>query len=166
MTAARNPALGVSVGIPAPWVLTLVKGKRPYRPQWQTEKPLGRAFIEGEMQSGHATGLGLRLGEVSGGLVAVDLDGPSTSDYLKVNGWDLPPTVGWTSGKTGRAQWLYQIPKSLWENLDNRKVLETGIEGEQVEIRWNHHQSVLPPSVHPETGKPYQWLTSPDVAPV
>ncbi len=151
---------------PREWSLTPVQRKRPYRPNWQSEPPLDRDSIEQELKSGRATGVGLRLGEDSGGLVAVDLDGISASQFLKVNGLELPPTVSWTSGKPGRSQHLYSIPEEKRSQLQNRKVIETGVIGEQVELRWNNHQSVLPPSIHPDTGKPYQWINAPDLSDV
>ena len=131
---------GVSVGYPPTWLLTPVKGKRPYRDGWQSEPALDRKLIDREIKTGRATGIGLRLGEVSSGLVAVDRDGPSTAPFLDVNGWELPATVSWTSGKPGRAQYLYRIPEGQWAGLENRKVLDTGTIGEdgkaeQVEIR-------------------------------
>ena len=40
----------------------------------------------------------------------------------------------------------------------NKKALE--VDPDNIEIRWNLHQSVLPPSYHPETGS-YKWINSP-----
>jgi len=158
--------------LPEKWVLTPVKEKRPLRPDWQHEPPLTRDLLLDLLQNGqplkssqgkpwhcHWTGIGLRLGTISGGLLAIDADGPLAEAKLQeLSQGHLPPTVSWTSGKIGRRQILYQIPS---ENPDKIKTLKLDCgEGQYLEFRWDGCQSVLPPSLHPETGQ-YQWLVSP-----
>jgi hypothetical protein len=46
-----------------------------------------------------------------------------------------------------------------------RKVLATGVKGDQLEIRYNSMQSVLPPSVHPDT-EGYIWINSIENTPI
>ncbi len=68
----------------------------------------------------------------------------------------LPPTVAFTSGRPGRAQYLFKIlepPQHQW--LKSRKIATAP--GEALELRGSNLQSVLPPSVHPLTGY-YRWL--------
>lgn len=152
--------------IPDDWALTPVDGnKRPYRKNWQRENPLNRHEIFKEINSGRAKGYGIRTGEISGGILAIDADGFAAEELLQKHcAGDLPQTVSFTSGKTGRRQLLYQIPQEYWEITKTIK-LKTGVKGEdgkeqQLEFRWNGCQSVLPPSVHPETGR-YHWINSP-----
>ncbi len=157
---------------PINWALTPVKEKRPLRPDWQHENPLARDILLDLLENGqtlkssqgkpwhcHWTGIGLRLGTISGGLLAIDADGPLAEAKLQeLSQGHLPPTVSWTSGKVGRRQILYQIPS---ENHDKIKTLKLDCgEGQHLEFRWDGCQSVLPPSLHPETGQ-YQWLVSP-----
>ena len=106
------------------------------------------------------TGFGLITGELSGYLLAIDCDGPTAHELAEHFG-GLLKTVSWTSGKEGRAQYLYLVPPEYREALKNftRKVLETGTIGEQLELRYNSMQSVLPPSKHPET-QGYTWTNS------
>lgn len=134
-------------GIPADWQLLPVSGKRGYLPGWQNG--IDREIIKSEL-SGKATGIGLILGEKSGGLVAVDEDGllaMQTAEQLS-NGIN-PPTYEFTSGREHRRQRIYRIPQEYWEFIQTRR-LSCGLE-----FRWNGTQSVLPYSLHPITHAPY-----------
>jgi hypothetical protein len=170
-------------GLPSHWSLTPLWEKRPYRDQWQSEafiphQDIARILQQGEERISKRTGqpyrafcsgYGLRLGEASGGLLALDVDGNTAETLLNALAeTPLPETVSWTSGKPGRRQLLYQIPDSYRERLQffRRKTLTrwgefTTQAGELLEFRYNHHQSVLPPSFHRETGH-YYWLSSPE----
>lgn len=173
--------------IPQHWSLTPLREKRPYRDRWQHEPfiphcDIARFLVEGEnciskttgkSYLGYSSGYGLRLGDASGGLVAIDIDGASAEPLLiALSGGDLPLTVSWTSGLSGRRQLLYQIPADFQKPLQGfrrktyTKVGELEVEaGELLEFRYNRHQSALPPSRHPETGA-YRWLHSPQDVPV
>ena len=146
--------------IPETWVLTPVDGnKRPYRNKWNTEPALDRAEIIKDIRQGKAKGYGLRLGEISGGILAIDCDGDSAWDKLVEILGEVPDSICFASGKQGRAQFLFKVSENLWEGKPNRKVIDTA-EKEQLEFRWNSCQSVLPPSVHPTTGE-YKWVATP-----
>lgn len=93
-------------------------------------------------------------------------------------------TMAWTSGKPGRRQLLYRVPESLIPQLRHVKTLilrtddntwhigqgdmNRGAGGEktttgekayeEVVLRFNGCQSVVPGSVHPETKQRYSWL--------
>jgi predicted P-loop ATPase len=148
--------------IPPEWALTPVNGaKSPYTKGWQS-KGTSKKSIVSEIRSGKAKGYGIITGTLSGGIVAVDCDGQTAKDLAEENGY--PKTVSFTSGKPGRCQMLFTIPEEFWSSLVNRKVIPTGT-GEQLEIRWNGSQSVLPPSAHPETDG-YYWINSPEDCPI
>ena len=152
--------------LPANWILEPVVGKRPYRKNW-TKTNIDRLSCLAELESGKATGLGLKLGN---GLLAVDIDGESADKLLeKLAGEndlsDFAKTTAWTSGRPGRKQCLFSVPESAWPRIKHKKIL-TGISGDDgkeecLEFRWIGHQSVLPPSIHPSTGKPYTWINNP-----
>lgn len=152
--------------LPQSWALTPIDAhKAPHRAGWQTESALSHTELTREIQAG-AKGYGLRTGLVSGGIMAIDLDGPSAhAKMLELSGGqELSQTVAFTSGRTGRSQHLFQVPKELWSVMRSRK-FATGIKGEDgkeehVELRWQGLQSVLPPSTHPLTGQ-YQWIRAP-----
>lgn len=148
---------------PSEWALTPVRAKSPYRRAWQTERPLTLDAIAQELLSGRAQGVGIRLGQISGGIVAIDFDGHSALDKWKeISGGTEPPkTVGWTSGRPGRWQLAFRVPQELWSEITSKKIQTAwdsdGKATEYLEIRWDGLQSVLPPSAHPTTAG-YSWL--------
>uniref|UniRef100_B8HJL8 DNA primase/polymerase bifunctional N-terminal domain-containing protein n=1 Tax=Cyanothece sp. (strain PCC 7425 / ATCC 29141) TaxID=395961 RepID=B8HJL8_CYAP4 len=92
------------------------KGKLPY----QDEPLTAVEVLERHYNDSCFTGVGLLTGEASGGLVAVDHDGHSADEVLKeLAGCPpeeaLPPTLHWTSGRTGRYQMLYPVSKETRE---------------------------------------------------
>jgi len=152
--------------LPADWILEPVIGKRPYRKAW-TKTNIDRLSCLAELESGKATGLGLKLGN---GLLAVDIDGESADKLLKKLAGDndlaaFSTTTAWTSGRQGRRQCLFSVPEKDWCRLRNLRI-GTGIVGDDgkeecLEFRWLGTQSLLPPSIHPVTNKPYIWLKNP-----
>jgi hypothetical protein len=150
--------------LPINWTLTPVFNKAPKIKNWQ--KGVSREIIIKEIESGRANGIGLITGILSGYILAIDCDGPTAHELAERFG-GLPKTVSFTSGKKGRAQYLYLVPPEYQEILKDftRKVLETGTKGEQLELRYNSMQSVLPPSVHPET-QGYIWTNSIENTPI
>ena len=168
--------------IPSHWSLTPLQGKKPFRKGWQSEAFIPHETIaelilkgeeaiskEGKPYRRFWSGFGLRLGEASRGLLAIDVDGSSALPILEAMlVGNVPQTVGWTSGKAGRQQLLFQVPDELRDALSGftRAVITEWeglktVEGELLEFRYNRCQSALPPSFHPDTGS-YKWLQSPD----
>lgn len=169
------------------WTFVPVAGKATFVKEWST-KPLSRDLCEQayKANSGYH-GLGVVTGEFSGGLIALDIDGPEADKrYAKVaaDGYDAygaERTMSWTSGKPGRRQLLYRVPASVVPELRHVKTLILRQEGEwrlghsdverhakqgeaselpyeEVVLRFNQCQSVVPGSPHPDTKRPYQWL--------
>src|SRR4028119_688480 len=152
--------------IPYPWSLVPVVGKQPYQKNW-VKKECSRSEILAELESGKATGVGLKLGN---GLLAIDIDGESAAKLLlKLSGKnsliDFSATTAWTSGRPGRRQYLLSVEEENWPRLRNLRI-GTGTVGDDgkeecLEFRWLGTQSVLPPSIHPLTNKPYTWINNP-----
>jgi len=155
---------------PQEWALTPCIGKRNLWPGWQREKLDRAQLIEAIRSQTSAdgkpckwTGVSVVTGSLSNGLMAIDFDGPlAIQEYLKLSGEQLPPTtIMWSSGKKGHFQLLLQVPPEKWEGLKPQKIeLQNG---EKLELRWNQC-STLPPSLHPDTGKPYYWKNTGEVA--
>lgn len=147
---------------PSEWNLIPVKGKEPLLSKWQ-KVTVDRESLKDFLK---LTGVGLVTGS---GLLAIDIDGHSAEEMVvNLSGIPmdqaLPDTVSWTSNKPGRYQLLYKVPDEYlcsWAKLATRRV-PTGIKGEQLEFRYKGAQSVLPPSIHPETKEPYKWILGPD----
>jgi hypothetical protein len=149
--------------IPDHWPLVSVVGKRPCKKNW-VNKECDRSEILAELECGKATGVGLKLGK---GLLAVDIDGESaTKLLLKLSGGNsFPVTTAWTSGRPGRRQYLFSVEEKDSPRCRNLRI-GTGTVGDDgkeecLEFRWLGTQSVLPPSIHPLTNKPYTWINNP-----
>lgn len=183
---SRAPnASAVAAGIrdiPDHWSLTPLQDKRPSRDNWQSEpfiphSAIADLILKGERKTSKKSGrdyttfysgAGLRTGEQSGGLIALDVDGFSAEPLLqRISGGDIPSTVAWTSGRSGRRQILFQVPEAIRSQIADfgRSVVVefedlTATSGEMLEFRYSNHQSCLPPSRHPQTGS-YKWIHSP-----
>jgi hypothetical protein len=148
---------------PEAWALTPCIGKRNLWPGWQKTKLDRAQLIEAiRSQKNHEgkktawTGVSLVTGPLSNGVMAIDFDGPAAwKKYLEFSDNQAPPfTNHWTSGKPGHFQILLSVPPEKWEGLKPQKIeLENG---NKLELRWNQC-STLPPSIHPDTVKPYFW---------
>lgn len=175
---------------PDRWAFVPVAGKATYVKEWST-KPLTRieCMTAYQLRQDYV-GLGVVTGSFSGGLIALDIDGHAADErYREVAGAEYEPygeerTMSWTSGKPGRRQILYQVPKRLVPELKDVKTLilrtddgqwhlghgdtnrgaggdRDAISGEayeEVVLRFNACQSVVPGSPHPETKQQYQFL--------
>ena len=157
--------------LPAGWGFVAVNGnKQPYQKDWQNN-PLTRGELFSELKSGHAKAIGVLAGPQSGGILFLDHDGSSCDSLLASKDWgELPPSWMVTSGRVGRYQIIYQVPKDYWDKINTRK-FKTGVkdkEGniEQIELRWTGCQSVVC-GEHPLTDG-YSWMTgrSPDDIPL
>ena len=152
--------------LPADWILEPVCGKRPYRKGW-TKSNVDRLSCLKDLESGKATGIGLKLGE---GLLAIDVDGDGAAKLLRELAGEnslqeFSQTVAWSSGRKGRKQYLFSVPESEWGRIRNLSIgtgaIGEGGKEESLEFRWLGTQSVLPPSIHPITNRPYFWEKSP-----
>ena len=105
--------------------------------------------------------VGVLTGEHSNGVIAVDFDGAFAWSYweehIKIS---IPKTVIWTSGRDARCQMAFNVPQEMWPFIKTFKIVNND-KTEGLEFRWNGCQSVLPPSIHPDTHKPYKWIISP-----
>lgn len=135
---------------------------------WKT-RSWGRADFPSMNGDTHA--VGVKCGVASGGLLILDFDAlkddPDSSKrcFKSTTGFDvsdLPITVGWTSGKPGRAALAFIVPMDYWEEMPNRKVWgENGID--LLEARFSDHYCAVI-GAHPETAG-YKFLQgrSPDL---
>jgi hypothetical protein len=172
------------------WSFVPVAGKATFIKEWTTKPLTKQACIDAYKLRSDYNGLGVVTGEFSGGLIALDIDGPLADErYQQAAGaeyeaYGVEKTMSWTSGKPGRRQILYRVPAPLIPELRHVKTLILRAEDnqwhlghgdtnrvaanatplfderpyEEVVLRFNHCQSVVPGSVHPETKQPYTWL--------
>ena len=151
------------------FIFTPVKGKRPYKQKWQ-EILVSREEIKGDLEKGIATGFALCL--KGRGYLVIDVDGDSANEflclYLIENSLELPRTLQWTSKKSpNRYSFLLKLTieqeKRIKSVVKTYKQIQTD-KGEQIEFRWDKCCCVLPPSIHPDTGKPYEWIEETEIA--
>ncbi|MCL1475660.1 bifunctional DNA primase/polymerase, partial [Argonema antarcticum] len=153
--------------IPNFWQLVPTNGnKQPLGYQWQLN-PFSKQELIWQLQSTGAVMVKNRIGGMvsirpqgigiltGNKLVAVDVDGSSAMNLLrKLSGGNIPPTVRFTSGKPGRCQYIFSI---LAKTRVTSCRIKARLPGEGLEIRASGMMSVLPPSVHPQTGR-YYWV--------
>ncbi len=143
--------------LPTDWSLVPVMGKQPIGKGWN-KRPLTPEQLSRWIACGHhCTGFGLLTGTpIESGcsfVLAVDQDGIAAAAMLsKLARGKLPLTIAFSSGRPGRCQWLFKVSASVAQQVRSHK-LEGGLE-----LRFAGLMSVLPPSIHPSTGKPYRWL--------
>lgn len=95
----------------------------------------------------HDEGVGILCGPASGNIIAVDIDTNDlgTQDIIFQI---LPRTPVIKTGKKGLTLFYHgRIASQQWR-IGGKVVLEVLGEG---------RQTILPPSIYPETGEPYHW---------
>lgn len=128
------------------------QGKRPVISGWQDIVVTHDAIDAWENVLEGCNGFGVRLGN---GLGCIDYD---TDDHEILNRlsefFDIPETVV-KKGKKGRTVFFrydYQPKKMIYSHKMK------GFKEPIVEIFYGNKQTVLPPTVHPDTGLPYTWV--------
>jgi hypothetical protein len=96
-------------------------------------------------------GIGIRLGE---GLVGIDIDTDDV-DYKRKLMSGLIPSGQETISRIGRRGELFFLRVHRGRQVESRKFHAAG--SVVVEVLAVGKQCVLPPTVHPDTGKPYRW---------
>jgi len=126
--------------------LTVVpnEGKKPRLKEWNKKR-----LSEDELTSYFVAGrnVGLVNGELSGWLVAVDLDVP---EAIAISGEFLPETLSGGREGTPHAHAFYVAggaKTGKWQDADGTMLLE---------LRSDGCQTLVEPSVHP-TGEAYRW---------
>lgn len=151
--------------LPSHWGLVACGNrKQPYQKAWQ-RNPLSVAQVQSEINAGRCHAVGVLCGTPSGGLLFLDHDGPSCQGLVERLAGEpvevaLPQTLVISSGRPGRAQYVYRIPEMFWGDIATHKI-PTGAKGddgkpEQLEFRWDGCQSVVM-GAHPIT-EGYHWL--------
>lgn len=138
------------------WVLVPLKAdKRPARSGWN-ERSECLNWIEDVAVS---NGEGIGLAHAYSGTACIDIDDWSAAaTWFAARGvdlnalWTAPDAVKILSDRPGRGKLLYRIKTPI------RTVKPVpGLELRCGNARGTTVQDVLPPSVHPVTGKPYRW---------
>lgn len=128
------------------WALVPLEGKSPVGYGWQRSLPMPPDTAH-EIWQGRDCNMGLVLG--SSGVIDYEMDAGTLEDFLAPFGGEIPDTPVYRTG-SGKLHILFKDPGGL------SRTTRGGFE-----LRAGPHQSVIPPSVHPDTGKPYEWEKHP-----
>ena len=108
-------------------------------------------------------GMNIGLAHAYSRTAALDLDNMDLARaWFAERGVDLdallaaPDAVMISSGREGRGKLLYRLPEGV-EPLASKRMDKHGLELRCASTTGLTVQDVLPPSVHPDTGKPYVW---------
>jgi len=132
---AANIEYGYGLG----WSFTPLTGKRPTLKSWPT---LPRETLAEALAWAAQGNVGLRTGAVSG-VVVIDADPGADLAPL-----DLPATITARTGRDGQHLY-YRYTRPVGNS--------TGKLGPHIDVRGDGGQVVYPGSVHPETGRRYEW---------
>lgn len=132
------------------WIPTPLHGKIPTLKGWTKAPPPS----DGELYSWvyAKRNIGIRTGAVSGDLVVIDVDPGCDKEIVAMLDALDTPTV-----RTGRGKHYY---------VKGRAKCSVGKITDDLDIRGDGGQVVMPGSIHPDTGEPYTWIKTPDEAPL
>lgn len=122
------------------WSFTPLDGKAPILKCWQSTE---RESLQQALAWARRGNIGLRTGAVSGGIVVIDDDSGT---------WEPPvPTVAVVTGSGKRHHYFRMAEGRSVKN-------SAGLLAPKVDVRGEGGQVVFPGSVHPDTGRPYEYL--------
>ena len=160
MTVQPHPA-SIDAYIRHGWSLVPIPAgtKGPRTPGWNLKENALKS------QNDLPPGYGIGLAHAYSGTMALDIDNWTvTTSLLAEYGinlqalYDAPDAVVINSGKPGHGKLIYSMP--FGAALPSKKILHKGITAYELRCATATGltvQDVLPPSVHPETMKPYTW---------
>ena len=101
--------------------------------------------------------LAVRAGRLSGGLCILDCDTPA--DFRSIlSEFEARGLCPWIRGGThGGGQFWFRVDSGEIENTVLRPVDAPAVIN-KVEVQGHDQYSVVPPSIHPDTGKAYEWI--------
>jgi len=125
------------------WSFTPLRGKRPYLKGW-AERP--RETLEQALTWARAGNVGLRMGRRGPDRVEVAIDVDTGADVATLG------LVGTVTAYTGSGAGMHQL---YWTEAEIGN--SAGKLGAHIDVRGVGGQIVFPGSVHPDTGRRYEW---------
>lgn len=142
------------------WPVHPLNGKKPIIAGWPTEAPSDLNQVELLLKRYPGANIGVVTGRRSDVLV-LDVDkkngGLETLAELERRHEPLPRTLTQKTGGGG-LQFFFNMPSIAVKSL-------TGV-FKGIDVRADGGQVVVPPSIHPETGRAYSWLSDFDSEPL
>lgn len=133
------------------WALVQLDGKMPVGHGWQKNQPVDPESARSIWQ-GKDCNMGLVLGP--SGVIDYEMDAGTEEEFLALVGGSIPDTPAYRTGR-GKLHILFRDPGGMTRRTRDG-----------LELRAGSHQSVIPPSVHPDTGEPYVWVNDPATHPL
>lgn len=130
------------------WLPTPLDGKIPLLTAWQKQDPPTDGMLCKWVYEGR--NLGVRTGSMSGNLIVVDVD-PGCMQAIQ----DKLAAIHTPTVRTGRGLHYYFKGKAR---------CSAGKISDNLDVRGEGGQVVMPGSLHPDTGEPYTWVVHPDEA--
>ena len=137
--------------------------KQPLNANWTLKENAVTTIAQAEKLNG-----GLGLAHAWSGTCAFDIDDFfATIDWFQAHGIDVaallqhPAAVRIDSGRQNRAKLVYRLPDGVATPLTIKHLMPSGatmFELRCADSSGNSVHCVLPPSIHPDTGKPYCWV--------
>jgi hypothetical protein len=153
LVAAEAPNVYIAARLYAAMGLSVLPctGKKPALSNWThlQHRIALPVTIDLWQKTGLLSNVGIICGDVSDGLVVVDLDGQAAIDAFRITFPDLLDTYSVRSG-SGEGLHLYYVSRVV---PPTTRV--TGLDMGNIELRANGAYVIAPPSVHPESKKPY-----------
>lgn len=144
------------------WAVFPLNGKRPFANTGGFHDATTNARkIERWWKRYDDPNIGVRCDSATGPIV-VDIDGPTGIELLKL--LELPAPLVASSGRANRRH-LYYGPLTSGEAIPRTIKVKHGGRKYDFDILGDGGYVVLPPSIHPETGKSYRWRKKGDLIP-
>lgn len=131
-----------------------LKGKIPVKSGWQKLRKTTPEMIYDWERDGSLQNLGMVCGVASNNTVVIDFDGVSGYELFKAAFPELVNTMTVATG-SGNGMHVYYRVDLLPDSRAVMGILMDGGELVNVEFKSDGKQVVIPPSIHPDTGKEY-----------
>lgn len=134
------------------WPVFPLGGKRPRTEHGCKDATTDPSTIEAWWQKFPGANIGIATGRQSG-LVVLDVDGDRGESYLEElqRRFGPLPTTLEARTRPGRRHLYFAYPDSAVVRNSESKI------GEDIDVRGEGGYAVAPPSIHPETRRPYEW---------
>jgi hypothetical protein len=137
------------------WPVFPCNGKAPYTEHGVKDATTDERILRGWWKRWPKANIGLACGSPSGMYVIDEDDGGVDT----IGALGLPPTLTVLTGGGGRHFYFVRPESGRWPNTA-KKI------GPGVDSRGDGGYVLLPPSIHPDTGEPYEWLNKSTPAPL
>lgn len=129
-------------------------GKRPVTEGWQNLRKVTPEMVADWERAGYYKNIGMVCGCASNNVVVVDFDGMAGYEMFKQAFPELADTFTVATG-SGKGMHVYFKVDLLPDSTGFMNIPIEGSEPCNIEIKADGKQVVIPPSIHPDTGKAY-----------